>query len=221
MKDIRNETTFAKQLRKTLLGFASCQKVVYNSKLYPNPMTVRKKTVLTLVSVFAVVTIFRETNTISLSWYNTNSTYNSNSSWNKNTYALPDSSSQGLTDFNNLISELPIIVLYRNDTLYSESADQLSVIINISSLNYGFLWTPLYKSSRFKARGTTSFHYCSTNTNRAKTKLVQTSFSGSLEVTGNITITGFFSQYQAVNLIKEQVIESFVEETRKYISNLD
>jgi hypothetical protein len=169
-----------------------------------------------------IIIILRETGVLNLNYYKVNLEANSGNSWtDKSLLVTIDSSMMGTQFVNSLFGDLPITVLCGSDTLYKEISQQNSIIVTIDTLQNGFLWTPLYKSSTFKAVGTARFVHDIIKTPPTKISLVKANLFGHLNMAGNISIMGLCSHHQAKKLIKELVVKNFVSQTRQYFAALD
>lgn len=189
----------------------------------PYYMTVRKKIIITLILVVVIVTILRETGVINAEYYKMTSETTLGNSWeNRSMAATIDSSIMRTKFVNSQFNELPIVVLYGSDTLFKDNnIKRHPVIITIATLENGFLWTPLYKSSKFTVIGTAVYRNEFIKAPLNKISLVKADIVGHLSTNGNISIAGICSHRQAIKLLRQLAVNSFVTETKRYFSTLD
>lgn len=186
-------------------------------------MTPQKKIIIILISTALIVTILRETGVINNDYYKMTSETSLSSSWtNNNVTVTIDSSTMGTKFVNSQFHELPIVVLNGGDTLFQDAGlKNNSITITLDTLESGFLWTPIYKSSKFTVTGTSLFRNDLTKIPPAKISLIKTNLTGRLRINGSITIVGICSHRQAITLLKEVAVKNFVSETKRYFSGLD
>ena len=185
-------------------------------------MTHRIKIVLFLVFIVIVLTILRETGIINADYYKMTTKTSMVTNWTK--WSIPDSidsSTEGTKLVNRQLHEFPIVVIEGNDTLYNDNKIKGNYItIKVDNFKNGFLWTPLYKSSKFTAIGTVIFEDEIIKTTSSKISEMKAELEGKLSINGNVSIAGICSHRQAVKLIKELAVNSFVLEVKKYFSTL-
>lgn len=186
-------------------------------------MTHRKKIIIILISAALIVTVFRETGVINIEYYKMTSETSSSHSWKNSSVTVTIDSSTMKTKFaNSRFHELPIVVMDGADTLFQDDGLKSNPItITLDTLETGFLWTPIYKSSKFTVIVTSLFKNDLTKTPPSKISLVQANLTGRLKINGSIKIVGMCSHRQAITLLKEVAVKNFVSETRRYFSELD
>lgn len=186
-------------------------------------MSRRKKIVLSLIAVFLILTLLRESGILDIRYYRSTLLSTTHSHWSNNTVtATIDSSIMGTKFKNSLYGELPIVVLSGSDTIYKDENIGFSpVVVTLIKFNPGFLWMPLYKSAGFSAVGAVDFHADLIKTTPGKINTLKSAISGRLTISGHITIKGICSHRHAVELIKSKVAESFAAEAKSYFSRLD
>jgi len=172
--------------------------------------------------MLVVLTFIRETGVLNIDSYKMTSSITSRNSWTDNSVIITiDSSTMNSKFINRQFSDLPVIVLYGSDTLYSDRIQLNPIVVTIDSLQNSFLWTPLYKSVTFKAVGISKFTNDIIKTPPARISLVKANHVGHLNTKGSVSITGLCSHRHAVELIKELVVKDFVLQTRQHFSTLD
>jgi len=186
-------------------------------------MTATKKLIIISILIVVIVSVLRETGIISVEYYKVTSETTLGNSWkNRSMTATIDSSIMHTKFANGQFNELSVVVLYSSDTLFKDdNIKNNAIIVTIDTLKYGSLWTPLYKSSKFTVTGTAVYKNELIKTPSNKISLVKADLVGQLNINGSILIAGICSHRQAVKLVKQLAVNSFVAETRKYFSTLD
>jgi hypothetical protein len=178
--------------------------------------------IITIILMVVVLTFIRETGVLNMNYYKMTSSTTSRNNWtDKSVIITIDSSLMGSKFVNRQFSDLPVIVLYGSDTLYSDRILLNPIIVTIDSLQNGFLWTPLYKSTTFKVVGISKFTKDIIKTPPARISLVKANHIGHLSIKGGVSITGLCSHRHALELIKELAVKDFVLQTRQHFSRLD
>jgi hypothetical protein len=184
-------------------------------------MKARKKLIIVILTL-ALLTLLRETGLLNVDYYTMTSSTNSSNNWSDHSMVVTiDSASMSTKFMNSQFHDLPVIVLYGSDTLFSDTIQRNPIVVTIDSLQKGFLWTPLYKSATFKIVGTSKFKHDITKTPPARISLVKADLTGHLSIEGSISITGPCSHRHALKLIKELAVNDFLQQTRQYFSTLD
>lgn len=120
---------------------------------------------------------------------------------------------------NGTIFEIPVRVVYRGDILYEEPSSGVTAVVNISSLDNGFLWVPLYKNSSFSAYANVMLEGANDGLYWDGKWVDHLSLSGSLSLSGNITISGICSRHTAVGQVRQAMVKDFVAQTKQYFAN--
>lgn len=180
-------------------------------------MTTLKKIFLVLIILFLITAILRETRFLQLNFYTSNINSSSNAEWHSKNSIVT-------VGYQNVKPEvkkptLSCIILLNKDTLYKKIDGPSPILITVSSFESGPLWTPLYKSANFSAVGSVAQDHKSTFTATNVHSSSKSSLSGNLSISGHVLIKGLCSRRQANKLIKDIIVENFVTEAKKHLSN--
>ncbi len=115
---------------------------------------------------------------------------------------------------NNKFSDLPIRVVFDSSILLRDSGNDRSIVIMVDSIDLGFLWIPLYKSTTFTAAASVNYANSLIKTSPAKIHLLQARITGQMKVEGTISIAGPCSHTQAKNLVYELVGEKLAAKAK-------
>ena len=178
-------------------------------------MTPQKKLYLAII-VLVTLTALRETGILNLNYYKTKINTNAQVTWFSSAKTRAAQYSKPIAKYKN--TDLSIVILLDNDTIYKEINKLPPVLMKLHS-SYGRpLWRPLYKSANFAAAGSMS----SDDANKKLTSLEYASKShlfGELTINGNITISGFCSHRQAVQVVKNVIATKAADELKKYLND--
>jgi len=179
-------------------------------------MTPQKKLYLAIL-VLVALSVLRETGILNLNYYTTNVNTNAQVKWFSSAKTRAVQYSKPVANHKN--TDLSIVILLDNDTIYKEINKLPPVLMKLHS-SYGRpLWRPLYKSANFTAYGSMS----SGDANKKLTSLEYASKShlfGELAINGNVTISGFCSHRQAVQVVKNVIAKQAIGELKKYLSSI-
>jgi hypothetical protein len=178
-------------------------------------MTPQKKLYLAII-VLVTLAILRETGILNLNYYTTKVNTNAQVTWFSSAETRAAQYSKSVANHRN--TDFSIVILLDNDTIYKEINKLPPVLMKLHS-SYGRpLWRPLYKSASFTAAGSMS----SDNANKKLTSLEYASKShlfGELTINGDVTISGFCSHKQAVQVVKNVIARNAVDEIKKYLND--
>lgn len=182
----------------------------------------RRKSTLVLIGLAVLVAVLRESTFWDHNNYKVTSEVNATSNFrNESLDAFIDSSFLHTKYSDDIFSEPSIIVVFDKNLLDRDSENRESVLIAVESIDPGFLWTPLYKSTTFTAAASLNFVNSPIKTSPANTHLRQVRITGHLKVQGTISIAGPCSHKQAKILVYNLVVEKLTTEAQNYISKLD
>lgn len=176
-------------------------------------MTTLSKTIYITFGILILLTVMRETGVVNLNYYRSDINYSENIEWFNGSSQTSDSTSTDLPKYVN--TDISIIILQENDTLFKEIHKLAPLVITIETFQTGPLWTPLYKSVTFSASGFPGFEHKPEDDLPGPLK---STIGGKLKITGTAKITGFCSHRHAVQVIKDFVVNRFAENTRKHLT---
>ncbi|MDP4207389.1 MAG: hypothetical protein Q8928_01115 [Bacteroidota bacterium] len=175
-----------------------------------------KKWILVGVLILmAIVVVLREIGVIELNAYKCNQSLQVESKCSKSTYSIPQSAAKsnlgtvetGSCAFNRL-KNIPIEVIYKSQSFGDKNSPK-RLIIDISSSDFGMIWTPILKVSNYKVTAICKNAFASSNLDNAK--FVTTKFKfDKLEISGQFKIIGFCSYQKAKSLILEHVTKLII-----------
>jgi len=184
-------------------------------------MTLRK-TLAALFLVAVVVTIVRETGLYDFNYYRAKTIHQLQTNWKDSSISITLEKSLFHTDFvSRKFGELPIVVIYRGDTMLHSSGRGPKVILNIEKIQPGTLWTPLYKKASYAASIRCEFNDEFMGVNGTKLINHRPSISGTLLATGQTTIVGLSSYRSSLNVIKALIAKDALNAAKQYLSSLD
>jgi len=173
-----------------------------------------------LFILLVLVVVLRELGYINLHYYRSRIGKNGSSNWSTNSTRFNTGSRvSGNSSGNGPIVEIPVRVVYRGDILYEDPSSGVTAVVNISSLNNGFLWVPLYKTASFSAYANVMLEGAYDGLYWNGKWVDHLSLSGSLSLTGNIAISGVCSRHTAVGLVRQAMVKDFVAQTKQYFAN--
>jgi hypothetical protein len=179
-------------------------------------MTPQKKLYLAII-VLVTLAVLRETGILNLNYYKANLNTNAQVKWFSSAKTRATKYPEPVANHKN--TDLSIVILLDNDTIYKEINKLPPVLMKLHS-SYGRpLWRPLYKSTSFTAAG-------SMNSDDENKKLTSSEYAskshlfGEFTINGDVTISGFCSHRQAVQVVKNVIVEKAVDELKKYLSSL-
>ncbi|MGG9961159.1 hypothetical protein [Ferruginibacter sp. SUN106] len=116
-------------------------------------------------------------------------------------------------------ANIPILIFYKNQK-YGDTNGCKGVTINITDLEFGPIWTPLYKSGSIHGKAK-----CNSNVTLFQfenDKLVQTTyqFNDELDIKGDITVKGISSYRNAKKLVIDKVFEQIYSNLREKMKQL-
>lgn len=179
-------------------------------------MTPQKKLYLAII-VLVTLAVLRETGILNLNYYTANVNTNAQVEWFSSAKTRAEQYPEPVA--NHRITDLSIVILLDNDTIYKEINKLPPVLMKLHSSHGRPLWRPLYKSANFAAYGSMS----SGDANKKLTSLEYASKShlfGELTINGNATISGFCSHRQAVQVVKSVIARKAIVELKKYLSSI-
>jgi hypothetical protein len=185
-------------------------------------MPIPKKTLIGALLLMFLLSVLRETGILTLNFYSSDIKSQLGFNWSNNTLtSTMENAVTGSGYVHQNYSDVSVIVEHKGKTLYMESNHIPVVHVAIDRFSTGFLWTPLFKKSRFKITGSV---YCSdgiTKVNGTAFSVLQTNISGSFTMTGRISVNGISSHREAIALIRQHAVQQLVMQARQYFSTLD
>jgi hypothetical protein len=167
-------------------------------------MTRRKKVLLILLGIAVIVTVLRETGIADFSLCNQELDSNITSSWTSMHDTLLADGSPGGVGCYDRFADAPVEVIFDDYTTGDTGAcDHVQVFV--SDINYGFVYTPLYKSTNFSCTAMCGTVLSIYDPNDSLGNLRQISLSGIISVTGNFNSFGIMSARKARQTIREYV----------------
>jgi len=167
-----------------------------------------------------LVVVLRELGYINLDYYRSSIGKNVTSNWSTNTTRINAGGRvSGNSSGNAQIVEIPVRVVYQGEVIYEDPSSGVTAVVNISSLNNGFLWVPLYKTSGFSAYANVMLEGAYDGLYWDGKWVDQLSLSGSLSLSGNIAISGICSRHTAVGLVRQAMVKDFVALTKQYFES--
>lgn len=173
-------------------------------------MTKRRKILLILFSVAAVITLLRETGVVNINVHKTSITTSNVANWSDQgfTVELPDSIYKNGVDSADLcyhnVAEVPV-ELFCDDIHLGDTSSCNHVMVFVHDISYGFLSSPLYKRANFSCtvfcNNSLSFYEFRDST----VLLRQKTFSGSIGVSGTFNSFGLLSTREARRMIREHI----------------
>ncbi|UPK66704.1 hypothetical protein [Chitinophaga filiformis] len=175
-------------------------------------MTRRQKIILILLLPFLVVTILRETGSLSLNLYNSRATSTTSTTWSDFTGIVKIS----VQDLKNMtcvaddgLKGKPLLV-YCLGQKYGEQGTKECppVAVFIHRIDHGPLWTPLYKSARFHLVVPVTRSLSAYRQDGDSIQLYNYQLSGVITLNGELTVIGLCSYRQAESLLASNVMVS-------------
>ena len=179
-------------------------------------MTPQKKLYLAII-VLVTLAALRETGILNLNYYKTKINTNAQVTWFSSAKTRAAQYIKPVANHRN--TDLSIVILLDNDTIYKEVSKRPPVLMKLHSSYGRSLWRPLYKSTSFTAAG-------SMNSDDANEKLTSSEYAskshlfGEFTINGDITISGLCSHRQAVQVVKNVIAGKAVDELKRYLSSL-
>jgi hypothetical protein len=175
----------------------------------------RKRISLLICLVFIGLTILRETGRIEFDYYSSKINLSFDRRFKATTTTLRPSleinerwmeTINSKCNFQGSLANIPIQVTYK-DQKYGDSSYCNPVIIQITALEFGPIWTPLYKSG--KIRGKAKYESSASLTTIRNDTLVTSNyqFSDDIDIVGNITVKGISSYRNAKQLVIDELFK--------------
>jgi hypothetical protein len=171
-----------------------------------------------------LLTILRETGTLNLSLSKWNINSNMNSNWSDQGFKveLPDSIYKNGIPAGHCYAnfrDVPV-ELFCDDIHLGDSSDCEHVMVFIDNINYGFLYTPLFKSCHF-----TCTVLCADNLSIYKqfdstTSMQSKSISGNMAITGSFDCYGFMSARSSRMEIRKHIAQQVYNEVDAHMQTL-
>jgi hypothetical protein len=189
------------------------------------PVHKRKKLLPIILACIVIITILRETGVFDFTLYKSFITSEKNANWSFNSNSMKssidasDSLHSGLNDecnYGGLLSNTPVYVTY-GSTTWGEKSVCSGLEIKVDNFSHGILWTPLYKSAKFRV--TASCNSVIELRNAVDGKLSGTvyRFNGTIIIEGHIRIQGISSYRNAKKILTHHILNQLLREGQEYI----
>lgn len=174
----------------------------------------KRRTLILLLSLLALITILRETGVLTVNFYNSRINMSNTSNWSDNNFIGDDSilcrpmaGDCIPTD----ISQISVVTFSPEGMFNTDKTRCEQLHIHLNSFNTGFSWLPLYKSFTFSAIATCSDGITIRKFKNGNPVCTHHQFSGLITLTGSITVTGFCSRLETKRLITNAMVKAIEE----------
>lgn len=122
-------------------------------------------------------------------------------------------------NFNGELKNYPVSVNYKSNS-YGDKSNCENLNIEIISLSPGVIWTPLIKSTDFKATASCSHAVSLFKESNGNIDVVAHTLHANITVSGHISVYGISSYRHTKQLIIEHIQKQIYEQTKSHLGNI-
>jgi hypothetical protein len=184
-------------------------------------MTLRGKFKIALI-LLAAITLARESGFYDVNYFRAKTRHHFSTSWKGGSTTVTVDKSTFHTDFTSQkYADLPVVVLYKGDTLSSAAGEGPAFVLTIEDITTEPLWTPLFTRASYSATASSFLNSELIKVNGAKLSSIHSNIKGRHIAEGETTIFGFSSYRNSLELIKQVIATDAIKAAKEYLSSLD